>query len=230
MINVRLSNERGHAKHGWLDSRHTFSFAEYYDPKFMGFSDLRVINDDWVDGGAGFGAHPHKDMEIITYVLDGSIAHKDTMNNVSQLKSGEVQVMSAGTGVFHSEFNASQTDRLNFLQIWVLPNETGAEPRYAQKDFSAAKGVTLVVSPDGRAGSLPIRQDANVYQVKLEQEKAVFHPGEGRVYYVQVARGEMTLNDTRLSSGDGAYVTGEEVLEIEAENSVEALLFELRGH
>lgn len=230
MINVRLSNERGLAKHGWLDSRHTFSFAEYYDPKFMGFSDLRVINDDWVDGGAGFGAHPHKDMEIITYVLDGSIAHKDTMNNVSQLKSGEVQVMSAGTGVFHSEFNASQTDKLNFLQIWVLPNETGAEPRYAQKDFSAAKGVTLVVSPDGRAGSLPIRQDANVYQVKLEQEKAVFHPGEGRVYYVQVARGEMTLNDTRLSSGDGAYVTGEEILEIEAENSVEALLFELRGH
>ncbi|WP_152207377.1 pirin family protein [Marinobacter changyiensis] len=229
MINVRFSNERGHAKHGWLDSRHTFSFAEYYDPQFMGFSDLRVINDDWVDGGAGFGAHPHKDMEIITYVLEGTIAHKDTMNNVSQLQTGEVQVMSAGKGVFHSEFNASETEKLNFLQIWIIPNEAGSEPRYAQKDFSGAKGITLVVSPNGRAGSVPIRQDANVYQVKLEGEKAVFHPGEGRVYYVQVARGEMTLNETPLASGDGAYITGEEELEIEADKSVEALLFELRG-
>lgn len=160
MITLRPSAERGHARHGWLDSRHSFSFASYFDPEHMGVSDLRVLNEDRVAPGAGFGAHPHRDMEIITCVLDGAIEHRDTMDHQTRLRAGEVQVMSAGTGIRHSEFNASTTDPLHFLQIWIIPEHRGGEPRYAQKDFSGAGGHTLLVSPDGRDGSLPIRQDA----------------------------------------------------------------------
>lgn len=229
MITVRPSDERGHARHGWLDSRHTFSFAEYYDPRFMGFSDLRVINDDWVDPGAGFGAHPHQDMEIITYVLEGAIEHRDTMNNVSRLNAGEIQVMSAGTGVLHSEYNASDKARLNFLQIWIMPNERGARPRYAQKDFSASRGITRVVSPDGADGSLAIRQTANIYRIALDNETQKFETANKRVYYIQVARGEMNINGTALTAGDGAYIGGEDLLVFEAPGMADALLFELRG-
>lgn len=229
MIKVRPSNERGHARHGWLDSRHTFSFAEYYDPRFMGFSDLRVINDDWVDPGAGFGAHPHQDMEIITYVLEGAIEHRDTMNNVSTLRAGEIQVMSAGTGILHSEYNASDRDRLNFLQIWIIPDVQGAQPRYAQKDFSDAHGITRVVSPDGADGSLAIRQTANIHRIALNNETRQFETTDQRVYYVQIARGELILNGTPLNAGDGAFIGGEERLVLETATTVDALLFELRG-
>lgn len=229
MITVRLANQRGHAQHGWLDSHHSFSFANYYDPNYMGFSDLRVINDDWVAPGTGFDTHGHRDMEIITYVLEGTIAHRDTMNNVSQLKAGEIQVMSAGSGVQHSEYNASKTERLNFLQIWVLPNVSGVAPRYAQQDFSALSGINKVVSPDGSDGSLAIRQDANLYQLRLEQEEQSFNTAADRLYYLQVARGEVTLNGVAMSAGDGAYIAQEAQLSFKTDDRVDALLFELRG-
>jgi len=230
MIHLRPANERGHAQHGWLDSHHTFSFANYYDPNFMGFSDLRVINDDRVAPGTGFGTHPHRDMEIITYVLNGTIEHRDTMNNVSQLKAGEIQVMSAGSGVAHSEYNASKTDALNFLQIWVMPNVSGVEPRYAQKDFSVLSGINKVVSPEGEGESLAIRQDANLYQVRLNEASETFETQTGRLYYLHVAQGELTVNEVAMSAGDGAYIDAEAVLILATDTSVDALLFELRGH
>lgn len=230
MIHLRPANERGHAQHGWLDSHHTFSFANYYDPQFMGFSDLRVINDDRVAPGTGFGTHPHRDMEIITYVLNGTIEHRDTMNNVSQLKAGEIQVMSAGSGVAHSEYNASKTDALNFLQIWVMPNVSGVEPRYAQKDFSGLRGINKVVSPDGEGESLAIRQDANLYQVRLNDASETFNTQVGRLYYLHVAQGDLTVNEVAMSAGDGAYIDAEAALTLATDNSVDALLFELRGH
>lgn len=230
MIHLRPANERGHAQHGWLDSHHSFSFANYYDPDFMGFSDLRVINDDSVAPGTGFGTHPHRDMEIITYVLNGTIEHRDTMNNVSQLKAGEIQVMSAGSGVAHSEYNASKTEPLKFLQIWIMPNVSGVEPRYAQKDFSALSGINLVVSPEGEAESLAIRQDARLYQVRLNAASESFNTQAGRLYYLHVAQGELTLNEVAMSAGDGAYIDAEAVLTLATDSSVDALLFELRGH
>lgn len=229
MITIRAGDERGKANHGWLRSNHTFSFADYYDPKFMGVSDLRVINDDWVAGGAGFSAHPHRNMEIISYVLEGAIAHKDTMGTHSELRAGEVQVMSAGSGVLHSEFNASKTEPLKFLQIWIMPNEENGEPSYDQRDFSSSQGITLVVSPDGRDRSLRIRQDASIYQVKLNGESATFSTTPDRVYYVQVARGAMDINGKSLSAGDGATIQGESILKFAAEGQVEALLMDLRG-
>ena len=154
MIYLRKANERGHANHGWLDSWHTFSFANYYDPNFMGFSALRVINDDVIDAGQGFGTHPHKDMEILTYVLEGAVEHQDSMGNKEQVPAGEFQIMSAGTGVRHSEYNPSKTDRLRLYQIWIIPEETGITPRYEQRRFDAAQGKQLVLSPDARDGSL----------------------------------------------------------------------------
>ncbi|MCG2581335.1 MAG: pirin family protein [Marinobacter sp.] len=229
MIKVRAGNDRGHAKHGWLDSRHSFSFAEYYDPAFMGFSDLRVINDDWVDPGAGFGTHPHQDMEIITYVLEGTVEHRDTMNTHSRVIAGEVQIMSAGSGVRHSEYNASSTEPLNFLQIWIIPNQRDAEPRYGQKDFSDRAGITLMISPDGEEGSLPIRQDTRVYKILINSEALPFKPAPKRIYYVQIARGELSLNGTALTAGDGAYIVEEESLTFSADQQAEALLFELRS-
>lgn len=230
MIQLRRAGERGHAQHGWLDSHHTFSFANYYDPQFMGFSDLRVINDDWVAPGTGFGTHPHRDMEIITYVLQGSIEHRDTMNNVSQLHAGEIQVMSAGSGVAHSEYNASKTEPLNFLQIWVIPNVSGVEPRYAQKDFSALSGINKVVSPDGEGESMPIRQDANLYQVRLNEASQTFETQAGRLYYLHIAQGELRVNELAMSAGDGAYIDAEADLHLSTTSQVDALLFELRGH
>ncbi|MFG1497603.1 pirin family protein [Saccharospirillum sp. HFRX-1] len=230
MIHLRPANERGHAQHGWLDSHHTFSFANYYDPDFMGFSDLRVINDDSVAPGTGFGTHPHRDMEIITYVLNGTIEHRDTMHNVSQLKAGEIQVMSAGSGVAHSEYNASKTAALNFLQIWIMPNVSGVEPRYAQKDFSALSGINLVISPQGEGESLAIRQDAKLYQVRLNEASETFTTQAGRLYYLHVAQGELTVNEVAMSAGDGAYIDAEAMLKLTTTSTVDALLFELRGH
>lgn len=229
MITVRHAQHRGHASFGWLDSRHTFSFSDYYDERFMGFSDLRVINDDWVIGGAGFGAHSHRDMEIISYVLEGSIEHKDSIGMHSVLRAGEVQVMSAGKGVSHSEFNGSSNVKLNFLQIWILPNQHGGMPRYDQKDFSDASGITLIVSPDGRDGSLTIQQDAAIYKIKLNGESAIFNTEPQRVYYLQIARGELSVNDIKLSAGDGAFIKSEPILRFLTDKNVEGLLLDLRS-
>lgn len=227
MITLRHSHERGRGQFGWLDSRHTFSFANYYDPRHMGISALSVINDDWVKPGTGFETHPHRDMEIISYILEGSIEHKDTMGFDATLKAGEVQVMSAGTGIFHSEFNPSASEDLNFLQIWIQPNQKGVTPRYSQQDYSEAKGVTLIVSPDGRDGSLPIHQDASVYKLNLTRQATTFAMTEGRSYYLHVARGSLDVNGTRLDAGDGASIDNEAFLNLQALDQAEGLLFEL---
>ncbi|RDE22851.1 pirin family protein [Motiliproteus coralliicola] len=227
MLTLRPSLERGHANHGWLDSRHSFSFAEYYDPAHMGVSSLRVINEDWIDPGAGFEPHPHRDMEIITYVMQGQIEHRDTMGSHSVLRAGEVQAMSAGSGILHSEFNPSDTKQLHLLQIWIQPNQRGVTPRYDQKDFSDSQGITLLVSPDGRDGSLPIHQQASLYQIKLDNETAQFNAEPDRTYYLQLARGTLAVNNVPMEAGDGATLSGETQLSLTADQQAEALLFEL---
>jgi redox-sensitive bicupin YhaK (pirin superfamily) len=230
MISVRKANDRGHAQHGWLDSFHTFSFADYHDPNQMGFGALRVINEDRVQAGAGFPTHGHRDMEIISYVLDGAIAHKDSMGTGAVLRPGEVQRMSAGTGVTHSEFNASKTEGLHFLQIWIQPDVRAIAPTYEQKMFGdERKGkLRLVVSPDGRDGSLTIRQDATMYAALLTKGETVEHSlGRGRRAWVQVARGEATLNGTKLAQGDGAAITNETALALTATSDAEVILFDL---
>lgn len=225
---LRPAAERGHTHIGWLDSRHSFSFGSYYDPRFRGFSDLLVINDDRVQPGAGFGTHPHRDMEIISYVLEGSIEHRDSMGEHSRLGAGEVQVMSAGTGVRHSEYNASNSDPLRFLQIWIIPDRAGYEPRYAQQDFSESQGISLVVSPDGRDNSLPIRQNASIYQLKLSDQTEEFATSAERAYWLQVANGSMNVNGQDLEAGDGAAIWDEDRLRIGAKGSTDALLIDLR--
>ena len=227
MITIRRAHERGHANHGWLDSQHTFSFADYYDPQHMGISVLRVIKDDRVLPGSGFDTHPHRNMEIISYVLEGVIEHKDTMGFHTQLKAGEVQVMSAGTGIYHSEFNATRDELLHFLQIWIKPANVGITPNYEQKDFSAVGGITLIVSPDGRDGSLQIHQDACLYKVSLENEIQHFPLASERTYYLHVARGNIELNSQWMTAGDGAVITDEALLEFAAKDQAEALLFDL---
>lgn len=228
MMVLRPAAERGHTHIGWLDSRHSFSFGSYYDPRFRGFSDLLVINDDRVQPGAGFGTHPHRDMEIISYVLEGSIEHRDSMGEHSRLSAGEVQVMSAGTGVRHSEYNASNSDPLRFLQIWIIPDRAGYEPRYAQQDFSESQGISLVVSPDGRDNSLPIRQNASIYQLKLSDQTEEFATSAERTYWLQVANGSMNVNGQDLEAGDGAAIWDEDRLRIGAKGSTDALLIDLR--
>lgn len=228
MMVLRPAAERGHTHIGWLDSRHSFSFGSYYDPRFRGFSDLLVINDDRVQPGAGFGTHSHRDMEIISYVLEGSIEHRDSMGEHSRLSAGEVQVMSAGTGVRHSEYNASNSDPLRFLQIWIIPDRAGYEPRYAQQDFSESQGISLVVSPDGRDNSLPIRQNASIYQLKLSDQTEEFATSAERAYWLQVANGSMNVNGQDLEAGDGAAIWDEDRLRIGAKGSTDALLIDLR--
>lgn len=227
MIQVRKADTRGHAEFGWLDSHHTFSFGSYHDPRYMGVSALRVINDDRVVPGAGFGAHPHRDMEIISYVLEGSIEHKDSLGSHSRLNAGELQVMSAGTGIVHSEFNPSATEGLHFLQIWIQPHTRGVEPRYEQHDVSALRGLSLVVSPDGYDGSLRIHQDARVWLARFDGEPLGFAPTPGRSYYLQVARGGVTVNGISLVAGDGAAITAEAELQLSGGAGAEALLFDL---
>ena len=205
MLKIRKANERGFADHGWLQSRHTFSFAGYYDPSHMGFRNLRVINEDRVAPGGGFGAHPHRDMEIISIVLDGGLEHRDSMGNGSVIKPGDVQRMSAGTGVVHSEYNASEDDPVHFLQIWIEPGQRGIEPGYEQKMFGPdeKKGkLRLLVSPEGTDGSLRINQNARLYGTILSPGETVEHAlSPGRHAWVQVARGSMTVNDARLEQG-----------------------------
>jgi quercetin 2,3-dioxygenase len=231
MISIRKSNERGHADLGWLDSRFTFSFAEYYDPKHMQFRTLRVMNDDRVAGGGGFPTHPHRDMEIVTYVLEGALAHKDSMGNGSTIKPGDVQYMSAGTGVAHSEFNASKTEVVHLYQIWMFPDKNGHNPTYDQKNFPEAEKrgkLRLVVSPDGREGSVKIRQDNELYATVLGAGESVKHELKPeRHAYVQVARGSVTLNGKPLEVGDGAEISAEKILELTGVKDAEVLLFDL---
>jgi len=231
MINLRKSNERGHADHGWLNTRFTFSFADYYDPKHIQFRTLRVMNDDRVAGGGGFPTHPHRDMEIVTYVLEGALQHKDSMGNGSVIAPGDVQYMSAGTGVAHSEFNASKTEAVHLYQIWMFPDKNGYQPAYDQKNFSDEEKrgkLRLVVSPDGREGSVKIRQDNELYATVLGAGDMVKHElRPERHAYVQVAKGSVTLNGKSLEMGDGAEISEEKALELKGVKEAEVLLFDL---
>ena len=231
MITLRKANERGHADHGWLDSYFSFSFAEYHDPQHMGFSSLRVINEDVVQPGKGFGTHGHRDMEIITYILSGALEHKDSMGNGSVIRVGDVQRMSAGRGVQHSEFNPSQSEVVHLLQIWIEPNVTGIEPGYEEKHFDAASKrgrLRLIASIDGRNGSVTIHQDAAVYAALLDGNERVSHAlAPGRKAYVYVARGAVSVNGNELSAGDALKASGESAIVIETGDNAEILLFDL---
>jgi quercetin 2,3-dioxygenase len=230
-INVRRAAERGHADHGWLDTSHTFSFADYYDPKHMGFRVLRVINEDKVAAGRGFGKHPHRDMEIITYVLEGELGHSDSMGNGSTIKPGEVQRMSAGTGITHSEMNASKTNPVHFMQIWLIPDASGHKPSYEQKAFSVEERtgtLRLVASPDGRDGSVTIHQNATLSIGLLAAGNEVTHTvANDRYAWVQVARGSLELDGKPLSHGDGAAIRGPGTLRIKGVDNAEVLVFDL---
>ncbi len=231
MITIRRSNERGGGDFGWLNSRHTFSFDTYNDPRFMGFRSLRVINEDWVKGGHGFPMHPHRDMEIITYLLDGELEHKDSMGNGSIIRPGDGQRMSAGTGVRHSEANASDTETAHLLQIWIMPDRSGHKPGYEQKSFPEAEKrgkFRQIAGPDGKDGSVTIHQDAKLYVSLLEAEQEVKHElGDGRHAWLQVARGTVELNGKSLNQGDGAAVSDEQKLVVKGASDAEILLFDL---
>ncbi len=231
MIILRKSEERGHVNHGWLDSYHSFSFAGYHDPQHMGFASLRVINEDIVQPGKGFGTHGHRDMEIITYILDGALEHKDSMGNGSVIRPGDVQRMSAGRGVQHSEFNPSPCELVHLLQIWIEPNVVGIEPGYEEKHFDAASKrgrLRLIASNDGRDGSVTIHQDATVYAALLDGAERASHTlAAGRKAYVHVACGKVTVNGQPLSAGDALKASGEPALVIAAGESAEILLFDL---
>jgi redox-sensitive bicupin YhaK (pirin superfamily) len=231
ILNIRRANERGHADHGWLNSHHTFSFADYYDPAHMGFRSLRVINDDRVAPGNGFGTHPHRDMEIFSYVLEGALQHKDSMGNGSVLKPGQIQLMSAGSGVTHSEFNPSGSEPLHFLQIWIQPRERGLTSSYTEwrpKSEQADAPKVLVISPDGRDGSATIHQDAAIYRIRLQPGQTVKHelkPGRGA--WLQIAEGALALNGVALATGDGASTEEPGTLKLSANARTDALLFDL---
>ncbi len=231
MLSIRKAEERGHEDHGWLDTSHTFSFAEYHDPDFMGFGALRVINDDRVAPRGGFPPHSHRDMEIITYVLEGALRHQDSIGNGSVIKPGEIQRMSAGTGVTHSEYNASKKEPVHFLQIWILPERAGLPPAYEQKYFSDEEKrgrLRLVASPEGADGSVRIQQDARVFAALLEPGKPVSYPfDKNRLGWLHVARGSAEVNDTPLKAGDGVGVSGGEKLSITSKAGGEILLFDL---
>ncbi len=232
MITVRPSQARGKANFGWLDSKHTFSFGSYYDPNHMGFGHLRVINEDQVQPGRGFGPHSHRNMEIISYVLKGALEHRDSIGNGSVIHPGDVQRMSAGTGIAHSEFNASITESVHFLQIWLIPNTKGIEPSYEQKHFplSTKQGkLKLVASPDGRGDSVKIHQDVNLYVAVLNQGDLVNHgSNNNRSLWLQIAKGSLEINGQTLNTGDGAAITKEPNIELAAtSNDTEVLLFDL---
>lgn len=231
MITIRRAAERGRSNIGWLDSRHTFSFSRYYDPAHMGFRSLRVINDDRVRPGAGFGRHPHQDMEIISWVLAGELAHEDSTGARAVLKAGHVQRMSAGTGIVHSEFNASSTEPVHFLQIWIEPDQLGIVPRFEDQAIAPEEvqgKLRLIASPDGENGSPVIQQDARVYISALAEADAIHLPlGAGRHAWVQVATGEIELNGTLLEAGDGAAISGETQLTLRGKAKSDILLFDL---
>lgn len=231
MITIRKAEDRGHFNHGWLDTYHTFSFDRYYDPRHMSFGSLRVINEDRVAPGHGFPTHSHRDMEIITYILEGGLAHQDSMGNGSIIKPGEVQRMTAGTGVAHSEANPSATEPVHLLQIWIMPNAHNLEPGYEQKMYSdeLKQGkLCLIASEDGREGSVTIHQDAGVYAATLATEQQVAHRlEENRKAWLQVARGAVKLNGMDLKQGDGAAISDEAAIEISGRESSEVLLFDM---
>lgn len=230
MITLRPAAQRGHLDFGWLDTNHSFSFGDYYDPRHMGFRSLRVINDDRIAGGAGFPMHGHRDMEILTYVLDGAIGHRDSLGSAAVVRAGEVQVMSAGTGIRHAEFNPSPDERTRLLQIWLLPERAGLLPRYDQKVFGAALDgrLGLIASPDGRDGSLVVHQDAAIFAARLKAGDEASHAlAPGRSAWVQVATGAVTVNGRRLTEGDGAALEDEAAVEIRAEEAAELLVFDL---
>ena len=231
MIQVRRSDERGRSEHGWLDSRHTFSFADYQDPRHMGFRQLRVINEDRVQPAHGFPTHAHRDMEIVSYVLEGALEHKDSMGNGSIIRPGDVQRMSAGTGVMHSEYNPSDAEPVHFLQIWILPERQGLPPGYEQRAFPApekAGKLRLVASRTGREGSVTVHQDVDLFAAALAPGAAVAHRlRAGRHAWVQVARGAVAVNGVALGQGDGAAVSDETTVELRASRPSEVLLFDL---
>ena len=231
MIAIRRADERGHADHGWLDTWHTFSFADYYDPRFMGFSELRVINEDRVAPGTGFPTHGHRDMEIVTYVLEGALEHRDSLGTGSVIRPGEVQRMSAGTGVQHSEYNASKTEPVHLLQIWIEPSAAGIAPSYEQKTIPEAdrRGrLRLIASPDGQDGSVTIHQDARMYAALLAAGDKVEHAAApGRRLWLQVARGAVTANGQWLGQGDGAAIIDERALIVAGVEPAEIILFDL---
>ncbi len=232
MITVRPAEERGHAVHGWLDSHHTFSFADYHDPKHMGFRALRVVNEDRVQPAQGFGSHPHREMEILSYVLEGGLQHRDSIGTGSVIRPGDVQRMSAGTGVTHSEYNASKSEPVHFLQIWLLPNERGIAPSYEQKTFPAEEKrgrLRVVASPTGRDGSLTVHADASVHVGLFAAGEAAELPlAKGRHAWVQVARGKVRVNGSELEAGDGAALSDEAVVRVEGIDAGEVLVFESR--
>jgi hypothetical protein len=231
MMKIRRAHERGHANHGWLDTHHTFSFAHYHDPAFMGFRCLRVINDDTVAPGQGFGTHGHRDMEIVSYVLEGGLEHKDSMGTGSVLHPGHVQRMSAGTGVTHSEFNHSHDEPVHFLQIWILPERSGLTPEYEEKVFTAEDKqgrLRLIVSPEGHDGSLRIHQDASIFASVLGEGDTVHHDlAANRHAWLQIAHGELRVNGETLSTGDGVAVTDETRITIEGLREAEVLMFDV---
>ena len=231
MLNIRKSNERGGANFGWLDSKHTFSFGHYHDPKHMGFGPLRVINEDHVQPGRGFDSHGHRNMEIISYVLDGALEHKDSMGNGSVLRYGDVQRMSAGAGVVHSEYNHSKSEGVHFLQIWIEPNVTGGDPGYEEKHFDAASKtgkLRLIASSDGREGSVSLRQDAAIYATILDGSDSVTQPlASGRLAYVHVIRGAVTVNGVALAGGDALKLSDEAAVTLQDAVDAEVLVFDL---
>ncbi|MBI5774634.1 MAG: pirin family protein [Verrucomicrobia bacterium] len=230
MLTLRPAGERGHANHGWLDSWFTFSFADYHDPKHMHFRALRVINDDRIAPGGGFGMHPHRDMEIISYVLAGALEHKDSMGNGRVIRAGDFQYMSAGSGVTHSEFNPSGTDETHLLQMWILPDRKGTKPRYAEKaaaDLPPGK-IHLIASPSGRDGSIAIHQDAEIFLAKLNAGDRVVHELKpARHLWLHVAEGEVAVNGQRLASGDAVALSGESEVRLESLAASQVLLFDL---
>lgn len=228
MLQLRKAHERGNGSFDWLESYHTFSFANYYDPKHIHFSHLRVINEDFIAPEHGFGMHPHSDMEILTYVLNGRVAHKDSMGNQTEVKAGEFQIMSAGTGIFHSEVNPDSQETLHLYQIWIMPNQKGVTPRYSQDHFPNAEGATLILSPDAEDGSFKIYQDMKLWRYQYTTAKPEsITLNQNRRYWLQVVKGNLTINGIALHRSDALGISGEDALEIQTENDVEFLLFDL---
>jgi redox-sensitive bicupin YhaK (pirin superfamily) len=230
MIQIRRADERGHENHGWLDSYHTFSFADYYDPGHMGFRSLRVINEDRVQGGEGFGTHSHRDFEIISYVISGALEHQDSMGTKAVMRAGDVQRISAGTGIAHSEYNASREELVHFLQIWLVPSRKGVSPNYSQRSFGnpSSVGLKLACSKDGREESIPINQDANVYIGRFEEGQRLTHPlARNRYAWVQLISGDLAVNTTVLSPGDGAALSEEGVVALLSVAGAHFVVFDL---
>ncbi|WP_373101261.1 MULTISPECIES: pirin family protein [Pasteurellaceae] len=229
MLQIRKSTQRGYFDHGWLKTYHSFSFADYFDRNHMHFSDLRVINEDYIEPAMGFGTHPHKDMEILTYVLAGKIAHKDSMGNVREFSAGEFQIMSAGSGVYHSEFNPSDSERLHLLQIWIMPNELGITPRYDQRRFADQEGGTLILSPHAAQHSFKVYQDMLLWRYQFAAGKREeIRLNTDRTYWLQVVKGELDVNGVALAHGDAVGVRAEALLTLTAQSDIEFLLFDLR--